>query len=154
MKHQSPRCSSQPNGLRTSSRGELFLTVSQGPWWGLSTVFFFFFQSESGGPSVKALERPARSRKHKVITRLPFREQVPQTNSTEETEAFKVALHESPRFSGDSLEKLLFDQAIVNLCSGLWTCVFRLSQTDTEMFEHYHHHVPQLLHHLDFFPDR
>lgn len=116
--------------------------------------FFFFFQSESGGPSVKALERPARSRKHKVITRLPFREQVPQTNSTEETEAFKVALHESPRFSGDSLEKLLFDQAIVNLCSGLWTCVFRLSQTDAEMFEHYHHHVPQLLHHLDFFPDR
>ena len=78
--------------------------------------FFFFCQSESGGPSAKALERPAGSRKHKVITRLPFREQVPQTNSAEETEAFKVALHESPRFSGDSLEKLL-------LIRQSWTCV-------------------------------
>lgn len=98
-------------------RGELFLTVCQGPWWGLSTIFFFFFcQSESGGPSAKALERPAGSRKHKVITRLPFREQVPQTNSAEETEAFKVALHESPQFSGDSLEKLL-------LIRQSWTCV-------------------------------
>lgn len=78
--------------------------------------FFLFCQSESGGPSAKALERPAGSRKHKVITRLPFREQVPQTNSAEETEAFKVALHESPRFSGDSLEKLL-------LIRQSWTCV-------------------------------
>lgn len=51
------------------------------------------FQSESvRAPSVKALEMTAGAQKHKVITRLLFNGQVPQTNSTEESEAFKVAL--------------------------------------------------------------
>lgn len=43
-------------------------------------------------PSVKALERPVAARKHQVITRLLFSQQVPQTNPTEATGAFKVAL--------------------------------------------------------------
>lgn len=108
MKHPSQWCSSQHSTDRT-------LLVLRGSYFWIPLKVL----GEKRRPSAKALERPDRAQKHKVIIRLPFSEvkflkQIPLKRPNLLKWLYINLLKTAPRFSGDSLGKVPFDPKIVN----------------------------------------
>lgn len=125
-KWSTSHCDALHSGLDSAHlKRQLFLTISQGPWWGLNAFFSLRVQVLSQSLGEASQGSKAQGNYQVTIQRTSSSNKIPLKRPKHLKWHYTNLLKTAPRFSSDSHEKGPFDLKISNLCVVL--CHFNFS---------------------------